>query len=173
MRGVVDAVDAFVAVAVFTGVVEVEVGVGVVVFGAAGQIFLPDVFDHVPEFGGAGFFLAKVMVVDGAGFGAQGAAEAPVGDGHAFDLEVFEEVAGLEVVDEGLQEGLELFGGFLVVAGGDDDGLGEEAVFEGVEADAGFALGGAWSGGFSGVAAVGIDSGAGGHGGAPFSKGFY
>ena len=60
---------------------------------------------------------------------------------------------GLEAVEVGLGEGVEEFG----VLAEDDGGIGEDAMFEGVEAGGGFALGGTGSGGFRGVAAVGVN----------------
>jgi len=61
--------------------------------------------------------------------------------------------SGEEAVEVGIAEGVEV-GGVFAEEGG---GFGEDAVFDGVEADGGFACGGARSGRFGGVAAVGVD----------------
>ena len=77
----------------------------------------------------------------------------------ALDEDLVGDAFGLEVVEDGLAE-------FVVVGGafaGEDDGFGGEAVFEGVESGFGFAFGGAGSGGFLGIAAVGRDLACGGH----------
>ena len=47
-----------------------------------------------------------------------------------------------------------IFGG---VFAGDDDGGGVDAVFQGIEAGGGLALGGAGSGGLQRVGAIGVD----------------
>lgn len=95
--------------------------------------------------------------------GTEGAAEPPVGDGYFLDEEVFEGADGMEVVDEAGEEVVEILAGFVDVFALDDDAPGQEAVFEGVEFGAGFALGGAGAGGVPGIAAVGIDLSLGSH----------
>lgn len=63
------------------------------------------------------------------------------------DAEHFDVIAGFVDLDEGVEELVEAFGGFI----GKDDGLGGEAVGGGVLGGAGFAFG---RGGSAGEAAV-------------------
>jgi hypothetical protein len=101
---------------------------------------------------------------DGAGFGAEEAAEAPVGRGDALDEDLFDDGGGGEVLAELSEEGVELGAGLVGLEAGGDEGAGEDAVLEGVPAGAGFAGGGAGAGGFEGIAAVGGELVFGGHG---------
>jgi hypothetical protein len=80
--------------------------------------------------------------------------------GEAFGEDLVDDGFRLKVVEEFLFEGFVLGGGFE----GEDDGFGGEAVFEGVEFGFGLAFGGAGSGGFLRVAAVGVDLFLGCHG---------
>jgi hypothetical protein len=101
---------------------------------------------------GAGFWIGALQVAV-AGFEVTGAAETPGGNDDLLEDEFFERADGVEVAGEGLGKSVE----FLRVLGIDDDVGGGEAVLEGVEADAGFALGGAGAGAFLGIAAIGVD----------------
>jgi hypothetical protein len=72
----------------------------------------------------------------------------------------------LEVVGEGVEERGELLGVFAEEGElGVEDGLGTDAVLEGVLGGTGLALGGARAGGELGIAAVGFDLSFGGHSG--------
>jgi hypothetical protein len=95
----------------------------------------------------------------------------------AFGLDAGHAAHGPEVLHKHFDQGgfggsgglvlLEVIGGELFESGGvfahDDLGLGVDAVLEGVEADGGFALGGAGAGGLLRVGAVGGDLAFGGH----------
>jgi hypothetical protein len=106
---------------------EIEGGVG---FGVAeGQ-------DETVEIGGGGG-MGFHAGFEGAHLGGPGAVEAPVGGDHFVDEGEFDFVGGMEAVEVGLAEGLE---GFLVFMA-EDQGFGEQAVFEGVLRGDGFALG--------------------------------
>jgi hypothetical protein len=86
-----------------------------------------------------------------AGFDAAAAGEAPLSYDHLVDEGGFEGTGGLEVVEEGVAEFVE---GLLVFD--ENDGVfGDEAVFEGIEANGGFAFGGFGAGAELGIAAVG------------------
>src|SRR6185369_11126368 len=102
-------------------------------------------------------------------FGEEGAVEVsldaleaallPVGAEHGVDVEGLGWGLGAEVAV--------VAGGESVVVGGifagDDDGGGVDAVFQGIEAGGGLALGGAWSGGLLRVGAVCVNLGGGCH----------
>jgi hypothetical protein len=62
-------------------------------------------------------------------------------------------------------ESFEQLAELLVIFGGEDGGLGGEAVAEGIEADGGAAYGSSGARGEPGVPAVGVDLFLGGHGG--------
>jgi len=83
-----------------------------------------------------------------AGFDGPDAAQAPAGDGHGFDQIHLDRVGGVELLDVGVEEELELFVGF----GGEQDGLGGETVAEAVAGRLGSAF---RSGGAAGLGAVG------------------
>lgn len=105
--------------------------------------------------GGFDFF-AVVLVgeVEEMGFGLGMAAEFPAEEADAFDEEFFEGRLGIEVVAE-IEEEVGVVG--LLGLGDEEGGVegGAEAVAEGVAGGAGFAVGGAWTGGVEGVGAVG------------------
>ena len=94
------------------------------------------------------FGAARQLIGDQAGFDGPDAAQAPAGDGHGLDKIHLDGVSGLELLDVGVEEELELFVGF----GGEHDGLGGEAVAEAVarRLDSAFRSGGA-----AGLGAVG------------------
>ena len=104
---------------------------------------------------GAVAFDAVLAVGDGAGLGAVEAGQAPVDDGDLLDEERFQRGGGGKLVLERLDEPVEVVAGLVGFQGRRDDGLGEDAVLEGVVATDGLALGRAGAGGFLGVAAVG------------------
>ena len=119
----------------------VDLGVGGGVVGDLGGGFA--------EQGGAGddgldFVVAGVggAVGDEVGFGDEDAAESPIEDDEAFDQEFFGDADGGEVGVELGGEAFEFLGVLGVGAVGDEDAGGVEAVFEGVEAGEGAALGG-------------------------------
>ena len=87
-----------------------------------------------------------------AGFKGAEAGEAPGGHDDLLDQEVFDGADGLELVQEGLKGLIEEFGVLEVENGV----LGGEAMFEGIEAGSGFALGGFGAGAALGVGAVGV-----------------
>ena len=95
------------------------------------------------------------MVGDRAGFEAVGAAESPVADGDALDEGLLDDAVGFEFVDEVGEEGVEFGADFVGVGSGHDDGLGEQAMLEGVAGDFGFALGCGGTGGFLRVLLIG------------------
>jgi hypothetical protein len=103
--------------------------------------------------GGFGFFALQQVGFDGAE-----AAEAKVGEGHAFDEHLFDGGLGIEVAAEVLMDGGEEAGGLVVQETG-----GGESVDEVIAAGASLAFGRARAGGAKGVAAVGADLGFGGH----------
>jgi hypothetical protein len=91
-----------------------------------------------------------------AGFQAVGAEDGLLGEGHALEGEHF--LGGLGLI-EGDEVGAEV-GDFVEVLEADDgEGGRGEAVFAGVLGRVGFALGGAGTGGFLGVGAVGGELG--------------
>jgi hypothetical protein len=83
---------------------------------------------HVGELGVDVFIPAHEFCAEHVGFDPADAAEAPAGGGHRFDQFRFEGGLGVELVDVGIEEELELFAGL----GGEDDGLGGQAVADGV-----------------------------------------
>jgi len=97
-------------------------------------------------FGGRGF-------ADELGFEGPGAALFPEGDGDFFDGGGFEGGGGLVFSEEGVEEVLEA----LLAFAGEEDGVGGEAEFEGVEGGDGTAGGGDGSTGAGAVAAGGGD----------------
>jgi len=103
---------------------------------------------HVGEFVVDFFGAARQLVGEQAGFDGPDAAQAPAGDGHGFDQIHLDRVGGLELLDVGIEEELELLVGF----GGEHDGLGGEAVAEAVAGRLGSAFLG---GGAAGLGAVG------------------
>lgn len=102
------------------------------------------VFPGVEAFAEDGIEKEDAFDVDDAVF-------APAGGGEVFDEVPFDEVGGLVVVDVGLAAELE----FGFVFAGEADVEGAEAMFEGVEAGAGFAFEGCGAGAFFGIGAVG------------------
>ncbi len=97
--------------------------------------------------------------IEEAGFDGAAAGEAPLGHDDLVDEGGFEGAGGLEVIEEGVEEFVE----GLVVFAADDGVIGSEAVFEGIGADGGLALGGFGAGAVLGVAAIGGDLFVGGH----------
>ncbi len=100
-------------------------------------------------------------------FGLLDAAELPGEVDDAVEEGELDGVAGAEVAFQFVAEGGEGGGAFA----GEDGGVGADAVLEGVEAGAGFALGRARAGGFQGVGAVGGET-AWGDGGRVWGLGF-
>jgi len=98
-----------------------------------------------------GFGLAIFFEADVGGFHGEDALEAPVADGHAFDEGAFDGAGGAVVGVEGVEDGDEAFGGFVI----EDDGGGEDAVTVGVAGGDDFAERGCGAGGFLGVGLVG------------------
>lgn len=125
----------------------------------------------VPGAAEAGLMTGELFegALAGGGFGAAGeeggfegvdAVEFPLGGGHLVDQEALGGGLGLPFGFEGgAEQPISAF-----VFGGEHDGAGRKAVLDSVAADFGFARGGAGSGGFAGVAAVGLDLVFGGHG---------
>jgi hypothetical protein len=103
--------------------------------------------------GGFGFFALEQVGFDGGE-----AAEAEVGEGHAFDEQFFDGGLRIEVAGEVGVNGGEEVGGFVVQEAG-----GGESVDEVVAAGASLSLGRARARGAKGVAAVGGNLGVGGH----------
>jgi hypothetical protein len=93
------------------------------------------------------------LIGEQAGFDGPDAAEAPAGDGHGLDQVHFDGAGGLELLDVGVEEELELFVGF----GGEQDGLGGEAVAEAVAGGLGSAFRGGGAAGLGTVGAGGFD----------------
>ena len=81
------------------------------------------------------------------------AALLPVGAEHGIDVESLGGGLGAEVAVVVGDEGVVVGGIFA----GDDDGGGVDAVFQGIEAGGGLALGGAGSGGLRRVGAICVD----------------
>ncbi|MBI2954168.1 MAG: hypothetical protein HYY30_07630 [Chloroflexi bacterium] len=103
---------------------------------------------------------------DVAGFGAGDAAKAPGIDGDVLDAGLLEGVLGVVIINKGLNESGEVLGVLVEdwgVSQGSDKCFGANAVLEGVEGDAGFALGGLRAGRFLGVTTVGFDLSSGCH----------
>jgi len=103
---------------------------------------------HVGEFFVHVFGAALELMREQTGFDGPDAAQAPAGDGHGLDQIHLDRVGGVELLDVGVEEELELFVGF----GGEHDGLGGEAVAEAVAGRLGSAFLG---GGAAGLGAVG------------------
>jgi len=106
-----------------------------------------------------------VEVFDGGGtteiLGGAAAAEAPPAGGGLVEEEGFGDSLRLPFGFEGVADGLELGEfGFLAVG---EDGLGGESMGDAVQANGGFATGGARAGGLLGVGAVGGDLAVGCH----------
>ena len=108
------------------------------------------------------FVADSEALADLAGLVADGAVASPIADGDFLDEEFLDHADGPEFIAQLGEEGFELVGVFEVVAGGYDEVSGEEAVFEGVEAGDGFAVGGAGAGGIAGVSTIGPTLGGGG-----------
>ena len=86
-------------------------------------------------------------------FDADEAAEAPVGGSDLVDQDLLLGGGGIELVVEGGEELEEVRGGLV----GQNGVAGEEAMFEGVEAGLGLALGCFGPGAAPGVGAIGVD----------------
>jgi hypothetical protein len=99
------------------------------------------------------FGAARQLVGEQAGFDGPDAAQAPAGDGHGLDQIHLDRVGGLELLDVGVEEELKLFVGF----GGEQDGLGGEAVAEAVAGRLGSAFRGSGAAGLGAVGAGGFD----------------
>ena len=106
-----------------------------------------------------GLLLVDEAEIEEAGFDGAAAGEAPLGHDDLVDEGGFEGAGGLEVIEEGVEEFFE--GVFLFAP--DDGVIGSEAVFEGIGADGGLALGGLGAGAVLSVAAIGGDLFVGGH----------
>ena len=137
-----------------------EFGVGAV----PGAFEGGDLALHAGEEFGSGGVGEKGGGEGGAGgFGEEGAVEVgldaleaeflPVGAEHGVDVEGLGGGLGTEVAMVGGDEGFVVGGVFAW----DDDGGGVDAVFQGIEAGGGLALGGAGSGGLLRVGAIGVD----------------
>jgi hypothetical protein len=110
--------------------------------------------DRVQEADGFAAVIEGLVEAGGeeTGFEAGAAEDGLLGEGGAFEGEEFLGVDGLVEGDEVVAE----MGDFLKVFDADDgEGRGGEHVFAGVLGRAGLALGGAGSGGLSGVGAIG------------------
>jgi hypothetical protein len=83
---------------------------------------------HIGELVVDVFVAAHEFGVERVRFDAADAAETPAGGCHRFDQFGFEGGLGVELVHVGIEEELELFAGF----GGEDDGLGGQAMADGV-----------------------------------------
>jgi len=121
-------------------VAEGDGGLGDVVFGG--------------EVGGGGGAVAE-LVADGGFFEAPGAELTPAGDGEGFDELAFDGGGGLELGLKRAEEADETVFGFVV----EDDGSGEEAVFQAVLRGILAAFAGDGAFGFGSVAAGDIGSG--------------
>jgi len=113
------------------GVAAAEVGLAVVERGVGGAVVGKGEggLEDGGKLAAEGLLLVLLMVEEDV-FEGDGAAEAPLGEGHFLDAEVFGEVEGLEAMDEGAEEFLEAFGRFAV----EGDGGGRESdVLVGVE----------------------------------------
>jgi hypothetical protein len=144
--------DAVEALAEDAGVVVEFLFVGGAVFlGAVGVGVLGVVFEAAGD---------AIADAEDAGFDAVAAEHAPVGVDDVEEQEFFEGadggVAGFEGGDQAVELGAVLFG--------EDGAAGGESVEQRVGTGAGLAVGGPGAGGFAGVAAIGVDLLAGGHG---------
>jgi hypothetical protein len=106
------------------------------------------VVGHFGEFFVHVFGAALERMAEQASFDGPDAAQAPAGDGHGLDQIHLDRVGGVELLDVGVEEELELLVGF----GGEQDGLGGEAVAEAVAGRLGSAF---RCGGAAGLGAVG------------------
>jgi len=95
---------------------------------------------------------ALVLVLPGLGFGGIEAAEGPFAADEVVDVGAGDWGGGAVVGVVGFDELFEV-GEFL---GGEDEGLGVEAGFEGIHGGCGLACDGGGAGGFEGVTAVGF-----------------
>jgi hypothetical protein len=116
---------------------------------------------HFGEFVVDIFGAARQLIGEQAGFDGPDAAEAPAGDGHGLDQIRLDRIGGLELLDVGVEEELELFMGF----GGKHDGLGGEAVAKAVAGRLGSAFRGGGAAGLGAVGAGGFNFAVGGHDG--------
>jgi hypothetical protein len=121
-----------------------EVGLGA----QSGVTSFPNLFEVVEAHG------------EEAGFHLTNAVEAPAGDDHVFDQDLFDRADRLAFVLEGLAELLEIG---LLFDGGQNDFGGGEAVLEGVEADGGASFGSFWAVALLSVAAIGCELAFGDH----------
>jgi len=97
------------------------------------------------------------FISDFAGFGAEGAAQAPVRHGNFLHQHVFQDADRFEFVDQLRQEGIEVAPFFGAAADGQDHGLRQQAVLERVEFHAHFACGSLGAGGAPSVAPIGLE----------------
>ena len=88
---------------------------------------------------GITFVACEAVEVDGAiehaFLDGESATDAPAGGGHILDHADFDGIVGIEFFQVVAEQGIEAVSGF----GGEDDGFGEEAVFDGVARGAAFA----------------------------------
>ena len=95
----------------------------------------------------AAFGLLTLFIVEADGFEGPVAEESPAIDGEVVDQVEFPLVLGQEFPDVGVFEGQETVGGFAE----EEDGLGEEAVFDGIAGGDALASGGVGAVGFATV----------------------
>ena len=93
---------------------------------------------------------------DSAGLEALGAAESPIAGGDAFDEGFLDEAVGAEFATEVGEQGVEIGLGLGTLKALDDDILSEQAVLEGVAADAGLSARGFGAGGLFCIEAIGL-----------------
>jgi hypothetical protein len=118
------------------------------------RIFPP--VEHLAIVKGDVLVVAEVGgVVEAAVFGGADAAESPLIEDELFGEEGVKGGGRSEGVEEGLTEGLELLFGFVEVR--QEEGLGEDAVLDGVESRAVFAVVGTRTGGEQRIAPIGSD----------------
>jgi hypothetical protein len=118
------------------------------------RIFPP--VEHLAIVKGDVLVVAEVGgVVEAAVFGGADAAEAPLIEDELFGEEGVKGSGRSERVEEGLAEGLKLLFGFVEVR--QEEGLGEDAVLDGVEGRAVFAVVGTRTGGELRIATIGSD----------------
>ena len=164
-----DLLRALGALALHVGAVVLETGEGVAVFAAVAALVAVEQFqgagfvgegaEGAGEVGDGGFAGVLFLTVAGGGeaFGgflkalrfldAPEAHATPVRDGDEVDLIGLDAGRGLELLFEDGEEVAETLFGFA----GEDQGVGEEAVADGVLGGVGFAFGRDWSGGEGGV----------------------